>query len=121
MLSIVFDNQDRYKKGDKEHNAKDLEEVNLGIEDAPKEVCIGKKLSPKIRKSLIDLPRKYKHIFSWLYDDLKTYMEDLFQHKIPLKDGAKNFRQKKRPINPNLAPKMQEAYEVEGCKNHKTN
>ena len=32
----------------------------------------------------------------------------MFQHEIPLKSDAKPFRQKKRPINPTLAPKMQE-------------
>lgn len=47
-------------------------------------------------------------MFAWSYDDLKAYREDLFQHEIPLRDNAKPFRQKQRPINPTLAPKMQE-------------
>ena len=72
----------------------------------PKNVYIGKKLSPEIRKSLIDLLRKYRHVFAWSYDDLKAYKQDLFQHVIPLKENAKPFRQKQRPVNPTLAPKM---------------
>ena len=83
-----------------------MEEVNLSTTEAPKNVCIGKKLSPKIRRSLIDLLRKYRHVFAWCYDDLKAYRQDLFQHVIPLKENAKPFRKKKRPINPTLAPKM---------------
>ena len=39
---------------------------------------------------------------------MKAYREDLFEHEIPLKLDAKPFRQKQRPINPTLAPKMQE-------------
>ena len=80
----------------------------MGTREAPKNVYIGRKLSPKIRNDLIGLLRKYRHVFGWSYDDLKAYREDLFQHEIPLKPDAKPFRQKKRPINPTLVPKMQE-------------
>ena len=88
----------------------DIEEINLGIEIAPRKVYIGKKISPTIRRMLIELLRKYKHVFSWSYEDLKVYKEDLFQHEIPLKPDAKPFKQKKRPINPTLEPKMQEEF-----------
>ena len=47
------------------YNAKDLEEVNLGTAEAPKKIYIGKNLSPKIRQGLIDLLRKYRHVFAW--------------------------------------------------------
>lgn len=57
---------------------------------------------------MIELLRKFRHVFAWSYDELKVYREDLFQHIIPLKEDAKPFRQKQRPINPTLAPKMQE-------------
>ena len=61
-----------------EYNAKDLEEVNLGIKETPTKVSVGKKLSPKIRQNLIDLLRKYRYVFAWSYDDLEAYREDLF-------------------------------------------
>ena len=71
---------------------------------------IGQKLSSEIRKPLIDLFRKYRHVFTWSYDDIKAYRKDLFQHVIPLKENVKPFRQKKIPINPTLSPKMQEEF-----------
>lgn len=108
VLETIFDNHDRAQVHMNEHSAKDLEEINLGTKETPKKVNIGKKLSPEIRKNLIDLLRKYRHVFAWSYDDLKAYREDLFQHEIPLKPDAKPFRQKQKPINPTLAPKMQE-------------
>ena len=83
-----------------------MEEINLGTTKAPKKVYIGKKLSPEVSKSLIDLLKRYRHVFAWSYDDLKAYRQDLFQHGIPLKENAKPFRQNQRPINPTLAPKM---------------
>lgn len=47
-------------------------------------------------------------MFSWSYDDLKVCKEELFQRETPLKLDAKTFRKKQSPINPILAPKMQE-------------
>lgn len=92
VLEDKFDNQDRVRLGAKDCKPQELEEINLGTNEAPKKVYIGQNLSPKIKKPLIDLLRKYRHVFSWSYDDLKAYREDLFQHGIPLKDNAKPFR-----------------------------
>lgn len=61
-----------------------------------------------MKQQLVMLLKKYKHVFAWSYDDLKAYKEDLFQHEIPLKPDAKPFRQKQRPINPTLLPKIKE-------------
>ena len=52
--------------------------MNLGTEETPKKVYVGKKKSPKIRQDLIGLLRKYRHVFAWSYDDLKAYREDFF-------------------------------------------
>lgn len=106
MLENFFDNQDRFKSEVKKNKIDDLEEINLGTEEAPKKVYIGRNVSPSIKKTLVNLLRKYRHVFSWSYDDLKAYNEDLFKHTIPLKENVKTFRQKQKPINPTLAPKM---------------
>lgn len=90
-LERAFDNKDKafYASTDKTN---DLEEVNLGTRIVPKKVYIGKCLSPRTRKNLIDLLRKFRHVFAWSDEDLKAYREDLFQHEIPLKEGTKPFR-----------------------------
>lgn len=107
-LKRVYDGSDRSLMKQALVKREDIEEINLGTEIAPREVYIVKKISPVIRRMLIALLRKYKHVFAWSYEDLKAYREDLFQHEIPLNPNAKPFRQKKRPINPTLEPKMQE-------------
>jgi len=107
-LEKVFDGHDQFKTKNIPIIQNDLEEINLGTQMAPRNVYIGRKHNPKIRSMLINLIRKYRHVFAWSYDDLKAYWEDLFQHEIPLKPDAKPFRQKQSPINPTLAPKMLE-------------
>lgn len=67
-----------------------------------------KRPSLKVKENMIALLRKYKNVFAWSYDDLKAYREDLFQHEIPLKPDVEPFRQRQQPVNPTLAPKMQE-------------
>jgi len=43
---------------------------------------------------LIALLKKFKKYFTWSYDELKAYREDLFQHTIPLQLDARPFRKK---------------------------
>jgi hypothetical protein len=45
--------------------------------------------------------------FTWTYEDLKTYDTSVIEHKIPLKEEAKPFRQKLRQINPMMLPIME--------------
>jgi hypothetical protein len=46
--------------------------------------------------------KKYKDVFAWSYEDLKTYDTSVIEHKIPLKLGVKPFKQKIRQFNPML-------------------
>jgi hypothetical protein len=46
-------------------------------------------------------------VFAWTYEDLKPYDTFVIEHKIPLKEEAKPFRQKLRQINPMLFPVME--------------
>jgi hypothetical protein len=94
MLESTFDKQDRFRSEVKDTKPEDLEEVNMGTEESPRKVYIGKALSPDVRRAMIDVLRKYRNFFAWSYDDLKAYRSDLFQHVIPLKEGIKPFRQK---------------------------
>ena len=46
-------------------------------------------------------------MFTFTYNELKEYEEDVFQHTIPLKQEIKEvnpFPQKNRQINPKVAP-----------------
>jgi hypothetical protein len=54
--------------------------------------------------------RKYKDIFSWSYEELRTYDTTVIEHKIPLNPGVKTFRQKLRQINPILLPVIEKEF-----------
>ena len=58
VLENIFDNQVRVKSGTKDPKPQELEEINLGTEEAPKKFYIFQNLPFEIRKPLNDLLRK---------------------------------------------------------------
>jgi len=48
--------------------------------------------------------KEFADVFEWSYEDLRIYDKNLIQHKIPLKENIKPFRQKLRQINPIIFP-----------------
>jgi len=51
--------------------------------------------------------KKKFDVFTWRYEDLRTYDIGVIEHKIPLKEDAKPYRQKLRLINPMFLPTME--------------
>ena len=55
-------------------------------------VKVSKSLSPKQKQRHVQMLREYVDVFSWKYEDLKTYETTIIQHKVPLKEGFNPFR-----------------------------
>ena len=79
-------------------------DCNIGTPEHPRMVKISKALTAKQRKRYIKLLKEYVDVFSWSYEDLKTYDTGIIQHKVPLKPNVKPFKQKLRRINLALFP-----------------
>eukprot|EP00253_Pinus_taeda_P034932 PITA_34932 len=67
-------------------------------------VKLSKTLPPDKKLKYIKLFKEFQDIFSWSYEDLKSYDTSIIQHTIPLKENQKPFKQKLRRINPVLLP-----------------
>jgi hypothetical protein len=85
----------------------DVAECNIGIEKDPKFVKLLSSLSREQRVEYAELLKEFADVFSWTYENLRTYNTSIIEHKIPLKEEAKPFRQKLRQINPMLLPTME--------------
>jgi hypothetical protein len=103
-LERLFDPNDVPIKSTLQPQPEEVEDCDLGTEKEPRLVKISKFLPPKVKDKYKDLLKQYKDVFSWSYDELKTYETSIIDHKIPLKPGVKPFRQKLRQINPILLP-----------------
>jgi hypothetical protein len=80
----------------------EVEDSDIGTKENPRLVKLSKYLSPEIKSKYAEFLRQYKDVFAWSYDELRTYDTTIMEHKIPLKQGVKPFRQKLRQINPML-------------------
>jgi len=79
----------------------------VASEKDPKHVNLASHLTKKQRDDYGELLKELADIFTWQYDDLKTFDTEVIQHKIPLNKDTKPFRQKIRSFNPLLLPTME--------------
>ena len=63
-------------------------------------IKISKNFPAHIKLKYIELFKEFSDVFAWSYKDLKSYDTEIIQHKIPLKENQKPFKQKLRRINP---------------------
>jgi hypothetical protein len=106
-LERIFDRNDVSLKGETSEDDTGTIQCNIGTESEPKFVRLSRSLTKEKRYEYIGLLREFADVFAWTYEDLKTYDTSVIEHKIPLKEEAKPFRQKLRQINPMLLPIME--------------
>jgi hypothetical protein len=73
----------------------------------PKFVKLSSSLSREQRDEYAKMIKEFVDVFTWTYEDLRTYYTNEIENKIPLKEEVKPFRQKLRQINPMLLPIME--------------
>jgi hypothetical protein len=95
-LEILFDKDDIPLKSTLRPQPEEVEDCDIGTKEEPKIVKLSKYLPAQVKSKYVELLKKYKDVFAWSYDDLKTYDTSVIEHKIPLKHGIKPFRQKLR-------------------------
>jgi hypothetical protein len=106
-LERLFDGNDVAVKGRVSGDEADTAECNIGTPEEPKFVKLSRSLTEEQRAEYTELLREFADVFAWTYEDLKTYDTSVIEHKIPLKEEARPFKQKLRQINPMLLPVME--------------
>ncbi|KAL6340662.1 hypothetical protein AAG906_010570 [Vitis piasezkii] len=78
----------------------DVETVDFGTEDQPRELKIGSPLSTDERDRLIHLLRSYLDVFAWSYEDMPGLDPSIVQHHLPILPHARPVKQKLRRLHP---------------------
>jgi hypothetical protein len=102
-LEKLFDLQTKFRKlmNPKMNNSTMMHFlVNLGTLEQPKYINLGTCCSEAEKHTFTQLFKRYRDVFSWTYEDLKTYDTCIIQHVIPIKEGVNPFQQKLRKIHP---------------------
>jgi ribonuclease HI len=106
-LEIFFDGNDVEVKFRGSVDDDEVSKYNIGTEKDPKFDKLSSILSREQRAEYPKMLKEFVDVFSWTYEDLRTYETSIIEHKIPLKEESKPFRQKLRQINPILLPIME--------------
>ena len=86
----------------------DLETIDLGTVDQPREMRIGTTLSADERDSLLRLLGSYLDVFEWLYEDMPNLDPSIVQHYLPLVPYARPVKQKLRRLHPRWSLQVKE-------------
>ena len=78
----------------------DLETVDRGTADQPRELRIGTTLFVDERDSLLMLLKSYLDVCAWSYEDMPGLDPSIVQHHLPLVPHARLVKQKLRRLHP---------------------
>jgi len=106
-LERLLDQNDMPLKSALKPQPEEVEDYDIGTKEEPRIVKISKYLHPEVKSKYKYLLEWYKDVFTWSFEELKTYATTVIEHKIPLNIGVKPFRQKLRLINPILLPMVE--------------
>lgn len=68
-------------------------------EEQPDQVIsVGHNLPGRTRKALVDLLRRYKHIFAWDPIDMVGVNREIIEHKLMIKPGTREVKQKRESM-----------------------
>ncbi|RVW78332.1 Transposon Tf2-2 polyprotein [Vitis vinifera] len=85
-----------------------VETVDFGTEDQPRELKIGSPLSIDERDRLIHLLRSYLDVFAWSYEDMPGLDPSIVQHHLPTLPHARPVKQKLRLLHPRWSLQVKE-------------
>ena len=74
----------------------DLETIDLGTADQPRELRIDTTLSANERDSLLRLLKSYFDVLAWSYEDIPSLDPSIVQRHLPLMPQARSVKHKLR-------------------------
>ncbi|XP_073121324.1 uncharacterized protein [Henckelia pumila] len=82
-----------------------LKEMNLGDFDNPKHVYISALLTDELKIMMKELLAEFKDCFAWSYEDMPGLDRHLVEHRLPIKDDFKPFKQPLRRMSKEVETK----------------
>ncbi|RVW92537.1 hypothetical protein CK203_039456 [Vitis vinifera] len=86
----------------------DMETIDFGTADQPRELRIRLDLSTDERDNLIQLLRSYLGVFAWSYENMPVLDPSIVQHRLPLLPRARSVKQKLRRLYPRWSLQVKE-------------
>ena len=81
-------------------NSIQLDSLNMGTNEQPKNISISHDLTPEERKKFERILIKRKVVFAWSYEDMLGLDRDNAEYHIPTSPKARPVKQKLRMLRP---------------------
>lgn len=81
-----------------------LLEVNLGDGTESRPTFISKLLSEEQQSQMVALLKEFRDSFAWDYDEMPGLDRKLIEHRLPIKEGFKPYKQPPRRMAPYIIP-----------------
>ncbi|GKU86461.1 hypothetical protein SLEP1_g981 [Rubroshorea leprosula] len=88
-----------------------LEEINLASESEPKVTFISGSLEPQTRDEIVRLLHEFKDCFAWDYSEMPGLDRKLVEHKLPIAEGFRPYKQPPRRMSAEITLKVKEEIE----------
>jgi hypothetical protein len=75
------------------------EQVDIGDGFVPRPTFINQNLEADYKFELIALIKEYVDYFAWNYTEISGLSRELVEHRLPIKDGFKPYKQHLRRFN----------------------
>jgi hypothetical protein len=85
-----------------------LEEVDIGNDAVPRPTFVNKNLNADYKAKLIKLLRNYVYCFAWSYSEMSGLSRELVEHRIPIKDRFRPYKQPTWRFNPDIYDRVKE-------------
>jgi hypothetical protein len=108
VCETVEDFDDMSKLGHGFTSADPLEEVDIGDGFVPRPTLVNKNLDPAFKAELIKLLKGYADCFAWNYTEMRGLSRELVEHRLPIKNGFRPYKQPARQFNPIIYDRVKE-------------
>ena len=90
------------------HTIRDVETIDFGTDDQPRELKICSPLFTDERDRIIHLLKSYLDVFAWSYEDMSGLDPSIFQRHLPILPHVKPVKQKLRRLHPRWSLQVKE-------------
>ena len=112
MSEVIYDFDDLGKLGQGFSSIDDLEEVDIGDASVPRPTFINAKLTADDKQKVCALLKEFKDCFAWNYTEMPGLSRDLVEHRLPIKQGFRPYKQPSRHFNPDIYDRVERLLEA---------
>jgi hypothetical protein len=85
-----------------------LEEVDIGNGAVPRPTFVKKNLDTDYKVKLMEILKEYVDCFTWSYSEISGLSHELVEHRLPIKDGFRPYKQPAQRFNSDIYYRVKE-------------